>query len=351
MVKKSTVLMLMLVFALTAILTGCGGDKKADAPKDATKKIVIKYTHGVGTDPSDPHQWTALKFKELAEQYTNGKVEVQIFPGGQLGSEQRGFQDVQGGVVQMTSLAVNNATSFAPSLGFFDLPYIFKSRDEAYKVIDGIWDPLNEKMIKESGTRSLIWFEQGFRVITNSKKPVEKLEDLQGLKIRVPKNPLMIGTFKAWDCEPVPVSWDETFNALQQKVVDGQENPYTVNASMKFHEVQKYITEIHYKMWIGPVVVQEKWLQSLPPDVRDGLIKAGKDTAKAERQFIQKLEKDALDTLTKGGMVYLGTPKDEDEWMKRAMAIWPDYYKTIGGTEMLGQAMKILGREMPQPKN
>ncbi|GAB6159265.1 TRAP transporter substrate-binding protein [Desulfotomaculum varum] len=351
--KKITSLLLLMIMPLMLVLSGCGNSGKEPAKDQAAggsgEKIIIKYTHGVGTDPSDPHQWVALKFKELAEKYTDNRVEVQIFPGGQLGSEQRGFQDVQNGVVQATSLAGNNAAVFAPSVGVYDLPYMFMNREEAYKVIDGLWDDLNQKMIEQSGTRALIWFEQGFRVLTNSKKPVTTLDDLKGLKIRVPQNPMMIGAFKAWGCEPVPVAWDETFNALQQGLVDGQENPHTVNNSMKFYEAkQKYITDIHYKMWIGPVVVQEKWLQSLPADIREALIKAGRDTALAEREFIAELEAKALENLKQHGMEYLGPPKDEAEWQKRAMAIWPQFYDKIGGTELIEKAMKILGKEMPK---
>lgn len=351
--KKLNFLLSLMAISLMLMLSGCGGSDENSAQSQggggSEDKIIIKYTHGVGTDPSDPHQWVALKFEELAEKYTDNRVDVQIFPGGQLGSEQRGFQDVQNGVVQATSLAGNNAAVFAPSVGIYDLPYMFINREEAYKVMDGIWDDLNEKMIEESGTRALIWFEQGFRTLTNSKKPVTTLDDLQGLKIRVPQNPMMLGAFKSWGCEPVPVAWDETFTALQQGLVDGQENPHTVNNSMKFYEAnQKYITDIHYKMWIGPVVVQEKWLQSLPEDIREALIKAGRDTALAEREFIQELEKNALDNLTKNGMEYLGAPKDEEEWQKRAMAIWPEFYDTIGGTELVEKAMQILGREMPK---
>ncbi|MEG6520632.1 TRAP transporter substrate-binding protein [Desulfotomaculum sp. 1211_IL3151] len=347
--KKITSLFLVLLVPLMFLLSGCGnsGKDQAGAPKE--EKIIIKYTHGVGTDPSDPHQWVALKFKELAEQYTDNRVEVQIFPGGQLGSEQRGFQDVQNGVVQATSLAGNNAAVFTPSVGIYDLPYMFMNREEAYKVMDGIWDDLDQKMIEQSGTRALIWFEQGFRVLTNSKKPVTSLADLQGLKIRVPQNPMMIGAFSSWGCEPTPIAWDETFSALQQGLVDGQENPHTVNNSMKFYEAkQKYITDIHYKMWIGPVVVQEKWLQSLPADIRDALIKAGRDTAIAERDFIVELETKALENLTNNGMEELGAPKDEAEWQKRAMATWPQFYDKVGGTELVEKAMNILGKEMPK---
>ncbi|MEW9673831.1 TRAP transporter substrate-binding protein [Ammoniphilus sp. 3BR4] len=335
-----------------AMISGCSSDSasspKAPNVQQNQEKIVMKYSHGVGATLDDPHQWTAVKFKELVEKYSNGKVEVQIYPAGQLGSEARGFQDVQSRVIQATSLAVNNASPFAPSLGFFDLPYLFKNRDEFNTVIDKLWDPLNEQMIKESGNRAIIWFDQGFRVITNSKKPIESMDDLHGLKIRVPQNPMMIGAFQAWGGEPTPISWDETFPALQQQVVDGQENPYTVIYNSKFQEVQKYITDINYKMWIGPVVVNEQWLQSLPEDVREAIIRAGKEASLAEREFIQKMEQDTLKKLTDAGMVHLGTPKDEGAWMEKAMATWPQYYEKIGGTEMLEKVMGVIGREMPK---
>jgi len=330
--------------------TAAPADKAASAaqPQPAGNKITMRYTHGAAPAADDPHHWFSLKFKELVEKYSNGQVEVQIFPAGQLGSEQRAVQDVQAGVIEIASLAVNNATVFIPSVGLYDLPYMFKSRQEAYKVFDGLSDDLNQKMIDQGGLRSIAWFEQGFRVLTNSKREVKTLNDLQGLKIRVPANPLQIGAFKSWGVDPVPIAWDETFNALQQKVVDGQENPHVTNASSKFYEVQKYITEIHYKMWIGPLVVQEKWLQSQKPEIRDAIIKAGREAAIAEREFVQELETKAVKTLTDKGMINSGPPTDEDEWQKRAMSIWPDFYKDIGGTEMPEKAMKILGKELPK---
>ena len=341
-----------LVVALAAVLAlaGCGGDKdgkEGDKGAAVDEKIVIKYTHSAGTAMTDPHQAAALKFKESVEKATEGRVEVQIFPAGQLGSEQKGFQDVQQQIVQATSLAVNNASVFSPSLGVFDLPYLFKDRDEFYTVIDENWDDINQLMAEESGNVAIAWLEQGFRVLTNSKKPVNTMADLKGLKIRVPVNPIMVETFKAWDCEPVPIAWDETFNALQQKVVDGQENPYPVIATNKFYEVQKYVTDIHYKMWVGPVVVNEQWLKSQPADVQEAIIQAGRDATMDNRALMQKMDQETLDLLKEKGMILSGTPEDEDQWMKNAMSIWPKFYDTIGDVRLLDQMMNTLGREKP----
>lgn len=344
--RKWFVCFVVLILSLSLVLTGCAGSK--DASKDAAKdeKVVIKYTHGNGEN--DPHHLVALKFKELVEEYSEGKVEVRVYPADQLGSEQRGFQDVQNRVVQASSLAVNNATPFAPVLGFFDLPYIFKDRQEFYNVVDTLGDEINAKLIEQSGNRAIIWFDQGFRVLTNSKHPIKTIADLEGLKIRVPQNPLQLGAFNAWGCDATPVSWGETFNALQQGVVDGQENPHPVNNSMKFYEVQKYITEIHYKMWIGPVVVNEQWLQNQPEDIREAIIKAGKDATIWSRELIQTYEQEALDNLLAHGMENFGPPEDEDVWMEKAMSIWPKHYDQIGGTEMLEKVMDLLGREVPR---
>ena len=136
---------------------------------------------------------------------------LQEFPAGQIGSEERSFQDVQQGILQMTVLAVNNASIFAPSLGAFDLPYIFKNVKEFDDCVEQNWDLINKRMEAESGTVAIAWHSQGFRFITNSKQPVTTLKDLAPVKIRTPNNPIMIGVYRAWGTAPVPMAMDETF--------------------------------------------------------------------------------------------------------------------------------------------
>ena len=313
----------------------------------AEKKTTIRYSHSSGAMVKEPHHAAALDFKAFVEKATNGKAEVQIYPANQLGGEERNFQDIQNQVIQAASLAVNNATVFSPSLGVFDLPYIFKNFDEAYKAIDANWDEINQRMIKESGNMAVGWLVQGFRVLSNSKRPVNTLADLKGLKIRVPNNPIMIATFKAWDCEPAPMAWEETFNALQQKVVDGQENPYPVFASNKFEEVQKYITEIHYKMWIGPIVMNADWLNKQPADVKQAIIDGGKLATKNNRIMIAEMEKELKGNIAKSGVQIIDKPADEDMWAQKAMTVWPQFYSKMGDLSLLDSILKSLGRTRP----
>ncbi len=318
------------------------------AANAAEKKIVMRYSHSSSAMVKEPHHAAALDFKEHVEKSTGGKVEVQIYPGSQLGGEERSFQDIQQGVIQAASLAVNNVTVFSPSMGVFDLPYLFTNYEDAYKVIDENWEEINKRMIDESGNMAVGWLVQGFRVLSNSKHAIRTLPDLQGLKIRVPNNPIMIATFRAWGGEPAPMAWDETFNALQQKVVDGQENPYTVFASNKFEEVQKHITAIHYKMWVGPMVVNAAWFKKQPEDVQKAILEAGRIATANNRTMIAEMEADLVKQLQTAGVQIVDAPQDEPVWQEKAMSVWPQFYDKIGDISLLDAMMKTLGRSRPQ---
>lgn len=315
----------------------------------AADKIVIRFAHSNTPTDMDPYHALVNKMREkIVKEIGADRVELQEFPAGQIGSEERSFQDVQQGVLQMTVLAVNNASIFAPSLGAFDLPYIFKSVKEFDDCIDQNWDVINKNMEAESGTIAIAWHSQGFRFITNSKQPISSLKELASVKIRTPNNPIMIGVYRSWGTSPVPMAMDETFNALQQKVVDGQDNPLVSIATNRFYEVQKYLTEPHYKLWVGPVVVNVDWLRSLPEDLQKAIIKAGRETTIEMRALLDKQESASRVFLKEKGMVFCGVPTDEDEWMKRAMHIWPTFYPQIKNMEIVEAFMKTLGRNLPQ---
>ena len=319
----------------------CGALLLVSPASAAEKKIVMRYSHSSSAMVKEPHHAAALDFKNYVEKATNGKVDVQIYPGSQLGGEERSFQDIQQGVIQIASLAVNNVTVFSPSMGVFDLPYMFTNYEDCYKLIDQNWDEINKRMIAESGNMAVGWLVQGFRVLSNSKRPINTIEDLKGLKIRVPNNPIMIATFRAWGGEPAPMAWDETFNALQQKVVDGQENPYPVFASNKFEEVQKYITDIHYMLWVAPILVSERWFAKLDPDTRELFVRAAREAAEYEWKWSEEEDAKALQQCIDGGMV-IGTVSDEDKWAEKARSVWPKFYDTVGGKQFVDQALEAM---------
>lgn len=357
--KSSMTYLLIILFVLSILVFGCAKPttQTSNEPKQSEQEpkkeqqkaepIVVKFSHPAAADESDPLHRAALLMEKKVEEYSNGKVDVKIYPGGQLGSEQRNVQDLQNGIIPMALVTANNVTPFSPSIGIFDFPYIFKDRNDTNKVIDAIWDDLNTLQIKESQTRTLSWLEQGYRVLSNSKKPVLTIDDLKGLKIRVPNNKYMIETFKAWGCDPTPMAWDEVFNALQQKVIDGQENPYASLWVSKNYEVQKYVTDIHYKMWIGTIMVDENWFKTLPKDLQDAFIKAGRDVTEDNRKYMLDYEDEVKKKLEENGIIFNGTPKDEAVWQEKAMSIWPKFYSELPDISILDKAMEVLGKQRP----
>lgn len=302
---------------------------------------TMKIAHGNSADPLDPYQVVALKFKELLEAKTD-KVEVQIFTGGQLGAEQRAFQDVQNGIIQGAVLASNNVSSFATSMSVLDLPFLFKSNDDFLKVLDGAGEDINRVMAKEAGVRATAWGAQGFRVLANSKQPVATIDDLHGLKIRVPDNAVQIATFKSWGSDAVPMAFGELFGALQQRVIDGLEMTYISLASLKYYEVVDQVTDLRYKLAINPLVTSEAWYEGLPADVQQAIDEAGRETTVYAMQMANEMDEKGKAILTEHGVTLTGRPTDEDAWVEKARGVWPQVYPLIKDEALLGKVLGIL---------
>lgn len=300
---------------------------------------------GLG-DPIDSDQGVlALRFKEIVEKASGGKYKVDIFPGGQLGDEQKMVKDARRGSIDGAVVAINNITPFSKKVGVLTLPYLLQSFDDAVKATTGeLGNEWRNILLKDAGVRILGWGYSNFRVLTNSKRPVATLADLKGLKIRVPKNAIMIETWKALDAEPVPMAWPETFTALQQKVVDGQDNPHAVNYTMKFYEVQKYTSECHYLFSLQPLVFGEKFFQSLPPEDQAMFTRAGIEAQQYNLMFSLTGSEAAKQNMIKKGVAY-NEIEDEDQWSKIAMEkVWPKFYESVGGKAAVDDVVKALGR-------
>ena len=284
--------------------------------------------------------------KELEER-TNGEFKGELFLNGQLGDEQATINDISMGLLDMSIVAINNITPFSPTVGLLTLPYVIRSVDDAEKLTQGeIGQELIDNTVRDAGARIIAWTYTGCRVLTNSKRPVKTLDDLKGLVIRVPKNEIMISSYNAWGINPTPMAWSETFTALQQGVVDGQDNPYlTVNA-MKFYEVQKYITDICYVFSIEPLVVSEGIFEGLDPKVQEEVLAAGKAATLHSAQFLRDSEASIKKELVEQHGMEIDEPADgEKAWIDEAtQKVWPEHYDSIGGKEKLDAALKVLGR-------
>lgn len=242
------------------------------------------------------------KFAEIVAAKSGGKIKVNVFPGGQLGSDQANVSALQGGTLEMASMNSGIFASQVKEFAAFDLPFMFANGKEADAVVDG---PFGQKMhakLEEKGLVGLGYYELGFRNITNSKRAITKVEDIAGLKLRVIPNPINVDWVKALDANPTPLPWPEVYAALEQKAVDGQENPVATIYGAKLYEVQKYMTLTNHQYNPQSVVISKKFWDTLSADEKKIIGDAVTESAKFQRQQARASVASTLDNLKKAGM-------------------------------------------------
>ncbi|MCK1474477.1 TRAP transporter substrate-binding protein [Bradyrhizobium sp. 197] len=299
-------------------------------PASAQSPIIIKFSHVVATDT--PKGKASEKFKELAEKYTGGKVKVEIYPNSTLYKDKEELEALQLGSVQM--LAPSNS-KFGP-LGIrefevFDLPYILPDLKTLRKVTEG---PLGLRLLKlldSKGITGLAYWDNGFKQMSANKKLVTPA-DYQGVKFRIQSSRVLQAQFKSLGSLPQVMAFSEVYQALQTGVVDGQENTWSNIYTQKMHEVQKYITETNHGYIGYVVIVNKKFWDDLPADIRDQLSKAMKEATDFNNTQSQKENDAALAEIKKSGKseIIKLTP-EQDEAMRKAMeAVYKDAAGRIG---------------------
>ncbi|MBR0819825.1 TRAP transporter substrate-binding protein [Bradyrhizobium liaoningense] len=313
--------------ASVAVLTGA---LALTGPASAQSPIIIKFSHVVATDT--PKGKASEKFKELAEKYTGGKVKIEVYPNSTLYKDKEELEALQLGSVQM--LAPSNS-KFGP-LGIrefevFDLPYILPDLKTLRKVTEG---PLGLRLLKlldSKGITGLAYWDNGFKQMSANKKLVAPT-DYQGVKFRIQSSRVLQAQFKALGSLPQVMAFSEVYQALQTGVVDGQENTWSNIYTQKMHEVQKYITETNHGYIGYVVIVNKKFWDDLPADIRDQLSKAMKEATDFNNAQSQKENDDALAEIKKSGKseIIKLTP-EQDAAMRKAMEpVYKDAASRVG---------------------
>lgn len=304
---------------------------------------TMRLGHSVNMEWSS-HTATLKRFAELVQIYTNNDIKAEIFPGAQLGGEREMMQQARQGVLQVTLPATNNASALAPTLNVFILPYLATSTDQVNCLQDKLTPEIVDQVIKEAGTRIVGWENSGWRAFFyKSDEVIDEPSDLANLKMRVPPNPLMIASYEAWGGNPTPLAWKELYNALQQGVVEGGDNPVTDVIGMKFHEVINKMTKFHYMILTHPIMVSERWFQSLSPEHQEAVLRAGREATDYIRWWQPIDEANWWKQAEEAG-VEITEIEDESEWVEKARAIWPEYYDTMGpnGEELANRALELV---------
>lgn len=308
----------------------------------ATAEVVLNFGHSNPANDKSQNHFFYLKFAELAKKYSNGEIVINEFPSNQLGGEGDRVNKARKQLNLIAQASTPNVSPFAPSAGVLTLPYLFNDMDEIFKLLRGEFGTiLGDRIREESGLRVLCYLTTGFRVITNSKTCVKNIDEMSSLKIRVPKDSVMLATFKAWGVNAITMGWAETFTGLQQNVIDGQINSHITNYAASFHEVQKYITPIAAMPWISPIVMSEVGFSRLEPQIQEALLKAAEEAALLEQEWGLEKENEFQDVLVSKGMEICQL-EDTEVWKEKAKAIWPELYEKSGGKELADLAQQYI---------
>lgn len=249
-----------------------------------------------------PQEMGAQKFAELVGAKSGGKIKVKLFPGGQLGGDVQTVSAVQGGTIEMSVLNSGILQSLSREFAVFDFPFLFANPAEADAVTDGAFGKGLHAKLAEKNLIGLGFWDLGFRNITNSKHPITKVEDIAGLKLRVIQSPIYVDMFSALGANPTPLAWPEVYSALEQKAVDGQENPNTTIRSAKLNEVQKHLAQTRHVYNPQSLIFSKKLWDKLSADEKKIIADAATEATAYERQVSRQQASEAIEELKKSGM-------------------------------------------------
>ncbi|WP_280151852.1 TRAP transporter substrate-binding protein [Piscinibacter sp. XHJ-5] len=259
------------------------------------------------------------KFAELVAAKSGDKIKVKLFLGGALGSDQAVTSSVQGGTIEMAVMNSGILASLSKDLAVFDFPFLFANEKESDAVCDG---PVGQKLHKElesKGVVGLAYWELGYRQITTSKRAVNKVEDIDGLKLRVIPNPINIDWVKALGGNPTPMPFPEVYGALETKAIDGQENPISVIASNKFWEVQKFVALTNHQYNPQSVIFSKKVWDSMSPAEKKIIQDSAVEATKVQRDASRAAQAANLELLRKNGMTVTELPPAEVAKLREKM--------------------------------
>ena len=329
---KTSMFKAFLLCALVALI-GAGFAKQGEA---AT--LTLKLGH-IQTEQDFWHLG-ALKFKEELEARSNGDITLVIYPNSTLGADRDLVEGMQMGTVDF-GLIAGVLGNFEKSIGLLELPYLFNSQEEFNKVIHGaIGQEISENVCKAANIRLLNWWDRGPREVT-SNKPINSLADLKGLKIRLPQIPAMMVTWQAMGANPTPMAWNEVYTALQQNVIDAQENPIPFIYGGRIHEVQKYLAFTDHKYEYVTIAMSEKRWQSLNEAQRKILAEAADAATAYENQLVIDKTNELLEIMKKAGLQV--TYPNKNEIAAVARTAHEGYAKTVN-LELYKRILQALGR-------
>lgn len=299
MKKKMGFITVMMTGAVA--LTGCGEEEAGGTAGGEGETYALQAGHSL----PDDHPYH-IAFEEMAaniEERTEGQVTIDVFANSEIGAERELVEGLTLGTVDMVVTSTAPITNFVPEMEVLDVPFVFQSRDAAVEVLEGeIGDELAAQM-EEQGIILMSWGENGYRHVTNGIRPVEAPADLEGLKIRTQENEIHLAAFEALGAQPTPMAWTEALTALQQGVVDAQENPAIVADQFNLYEAnQEFMTLTGHVYSVAAYLLSAQTYEELPEDLREIVIEEGQAAGARQRELIIEMEAESLQNLKDQGV-------------------------------------------------
>lgn len=300
--KKRLSVLLSITLALSLTAVGCGTKPSAnttDKPAATVAPVIVKFSHVTTAD--SPKGKAANKFKELLEQKTAGKIKVEVYPSSQLYGDKEELEQCQAGNVQIIAPSITKLVGLNPKVQYVDLPFLFPNNKAVYK----FWESEANKALMNSfdkfSLKGLAMWPNGFKQFTDNKNPLLTPEDFKGLKFRTQAGKVLEAQFKGLGAGSATIAFGETYAALQQGTVDGQENTFNNIDTQKYQEVQKYLSVTNHGRIDYIVLVNNTFFNSLAPDLQKALQESMAEATKFEIEQAELLDKASLDNLKKGG--------------------------------------------------
>ena len=293
--------------------------------------FAAEFTLKLGhiADPQNPYAMGAEKFAELVKEKTAGAVEVQVFPSSQLGNQRDLIEGLTFGTVDMTLTSTAVLGNFLPEAAVFDLPFIFRDIPHAYKALDTVGMEIC-KPLEKRGIKVLSMWENGVRHMTNNRNPIRVPKDVEGLKIRVMEQPIYIEMMKILHASPTPMAFGELFTAMQQGVVDGQENPAAHIYTSRFFEVQKYISLTAHTYSAEPILIAMSYWEKLPEKYQTAIQEAADEARDWQRDLCRQLEDDYWTKIRESGKSEINDDVDKAAFMEATKPVWAMFEDKLG---------------------
>jgi len=292
----------------------------------AAQSVTLRVAHTAAQ--VEPYQIGFEKFRDEVEKATGGTVKVEIFPNAQLGDEGSVLKSIQSGSIAMATVANATIADFVQEMHIFDLPFLFRDRDQAYRVLDGAIGQSVAKALADKGFVLLGYYEAGVRNVLNNQKPINSLADLKGMKIRVIPSSINIDTFRSLGANPVPLNYSELYTALQTRVVDGAEAANSNYNAKKFYEVAPHYALVRWQILVAPVVISKRVFDKLTPEQQTAVKTALQASLETERKAYQAADESAMKELLAHNVKV--TEPDRGPWIEAIKPVWQKWAPVVG---------------------